>query len=365
MPYTRRQTLGAGLAAALLPASLPPAAKAAEDLQKIRFGIATKAVSPIVINILIPEYLGYYRAEGLTVESFPLGSIIAAYTALVAGRVEFAVEVAESQLELAARGEKIRDIDFFEYTYPFKWAMAVKPGSPYHKLADLKGKRIGVSNLGTSDYPVGKLVLTLIGLDPNKDVSWLAVGEGVPAGVALQRGDIDALFYYDTGFGTIEAAGIPLVYLPLPASVPKVGGIYLATRPDYLRTHRATAVGFARAVAKAQVFIQTNPQAAAYVFTQMFPEAVPKGKSVQEQVKAIMVSVVKRLPLYASYDKSMHQWGTIKPSEWQAELKFAGLEGKIPDLSIFYTNDLIADINNFNAAKVKQEARAFKLPYKT
>ena len=363
MAQTRRKTLAGGLAATMLP-WLGPVAKADAELKKIRFGTATKAVSPINLNTLIPEYLGYYRAEGLTVENIPLGTLSAAYTALTTGRLEFSLDIAASQLELVAKGEKLPDIDFFEFTYPFKWSMAIKPGSPYKSLSDLRGRRIGVSGLGASDYPVGQSVLRLIGMDPAKDVSWLAVGEGVPAGVALQRGDIDGLFYYDTGFGTIEAAGITLAYLPLPAEVPKVGGIYLTSTPEYLRAHRATAVGFARGVAKAQVFIQENPEAASYIFTQMFPEAVPRGKSVEEQVKAIMVPVVKRLPLYSSYDKSIRQWGYIKETEWRDEVKFAGLQDKITDLSVFYTNDLITEINAFDAEKIKQEARGFTLPYK-
>ena len=39
-------------------------------------------------------------------------------------------------------------------------------------------------------------------------MTWIAVGAGVTAGVALQRGVIDALAYFDTGFGQIDAAGI-------------------------------------------------------------------------------------------------------------------------------------------------------------
>src|ERR1039457_2362889 len=107
MSHTRPNTLRAGLAAALVLPWFRAAAKADESLQKIRFGTATKVLSPIIINMLIPEYLGYYRAEGLTVETIPLGSLSAAYTALVSGRLEFSLDIAASQLELVAKGEKL------------------------------------------------------------------------------------------------------------------------------------------------------------------------------------------------------------------------------------------------------------------
>ena len=74
---------------------------------------------------------------------------------------------------------------FYQYTYPYKWDIAVKPGSPIKSYADLKGKKIGVSDFGGTEYPVTKNVLKALGLDPEKDVNWVSVGNGTPAGVAL------------------------------------------------------------------------------------------------------------------------------------------------------------------------------------
>ncbi len=337
---------------------------AAQNIKKIRFAIATKTVSPIIINILIPEYLGYFKEEGLSVETIPLGSNAAVMAGLEAKRIEFGVGVPSFQIPLVAKGEKLPAVNFFEYAYPFKWAIAVKPESGVKSLADLRGKKLGVSSFGQSDFPVGKAVLRLAQLDPEKDVQWLAVGENITAGQALQRGDIDALMYYDTGFGAIEAAGIAMRYLPLPTNVPKVGGLYISTTAETLKENRAMAVGIARATAKTQVFIQTNPEAAAYAFLQMFPEAAPRAMSVEDQVKAIMVPVVKRMPLYSHYDKSITKWGYISASEWNEEVGFLDLGSKIKDTSGFFTNDLIDDINKFDAEKVRQHARSFKLPYK-
>lgn len=366
-PIVRVEYLLAGvlrgglIAAALL--SQPISASHAQQLFKIRSGGGTKAITPLVIDHVIPEYLGWFRQEGITVEAVPLGSDAAMEAALDSGNVEVIDAVPSFQLPMAAKGQPVRAVDFFEYTYPFKWSMAVKPGSPIKSLADLRGKKIGVISLGVSDYPVGRAVMRVAGLDPDKDVSWLAVGEGVTAGIAVERGDVDALYSIDTIFGTIEAAGIGLSYLPLPTNIPRVGGIYLAALPEFIRDHRAQIVGFGRGVAKAQVFIQENPEAAAYIFAKMYPEALPKGKSLEEQVKAIEVPLIKRMKIYHSYDPAA-PWGSIKESEWQDEIKFWGVQDKIKSTANFYTNDLIAEINNFDENAVKAEARNFKLPYK-
>lgn len=358
MQQTRRSFTASVLAAAAC--GLAPAQ--AQELQKLRLGFGTKIVSPMVANILIPEKLGYYRDEGLTLEFIPLGPNPVVLEQIASKRLDFATGVPTVQLPVLAKGDKLPVVNFFEFTYPFKYGLAVTPKSAVASLGDLRGKTIGVSSLGLTDYAVLKQILKRNGLDPDKDVNILAVGEGVPGGQALQRGAVDALFSYDTQFGQVEAVGIPLRYVTLPPNVPKIGGLYLNARPETLRDHRNWAVGIGRAVAKAQVFIRENPRAAAYAFLQMFPEAAPKAASLDQQIKAIMNPIEKRSPFFSSYDEKVTKWGELSAAEFKEEIDFMGLSDKIPDPSVLFTNDLIAEINNFDAEKIRAEARAYKIP---
>src|ERR1700735_5639398 len=135
----------------------------------------------------------------------------------------------------------------------------------------------------------------------------------------LQRGAIDALFDYDTHFGQIEAIGIELRYVKLPDNVPHVGGLYMTARPEMLREHRNWSVGVGRAIAKAQVFIRENPRAAAYAFLQMFPEAAPKASTLDQQLNAIVIPIVKRQKNFSSYDKSVTKWGALGEADFMEE----------------------------------------------
>jgi NitT/TauT family transport system substrate-binding protein len=174
----------------------------------------------------------------------------------------------------------------------------VKPEAGIQKYEDLKGKKIGVSDMGTTDYPVTRTVLQNLGIDPDKDVTWIAVGAGVSAGVALQRGVIDALAYFDTGFGQIDAAGIAMRMLARPANVPLIGGLFISATANFLKDNRKTAIGFARAVNKASEFLLTNPEAGARVFVKMYPETAPRGASDAEAMKSILYAANRRIPLY-------------------------------------------------------------------
>jgi len=102
---------------------------AAQDLQKLKLGFGTKIVSPMIANILIPEYLGYYRREGLTLEFFPLGPNTVVMEQIASKRIDFATGVPTVQLPVVARGETLPTVNFYEFTYPFKYGLATNPDS--------------------------------------------------------------------------------------------------------------------------------------------------------------------------------------------------------------------------------------------
>ena len=80
--------------------------------------------------------------------------------------------------------------------------------SPIQQVGDLKGKKLGVASFGTVEQQVGSYMLKQRGIDPEKDVTWTAVGEGNTGQVALTRGDVDAMIYFYTGFGGWDAANL-------------------------------------------------------------------------------------------------------------------------------------------------------------
>ena len=356
MKLDRREFIASG-AAALAASSLASVAYA-QPIQKIRFAFGFKTVNPIVINILIGEGLGYHKQEGFTLQPLGLSTGANVQIALAKGDVDFSVGIPSFQLPLFARNELPDMVNFYEYTYPYKWDVAVKPGSPIQKYEDLRGKKIGVSDLGVSDYPVTRAVLGKLGINPDTDVSWLAVGTGVSAGAALDRGNIDALAHFDTGFGLIEGAGIKLRILPRPPEVPLIGGLFLTAMSDYLKNNRKLAVGLGRSVAKSSEFILANPAAGAKVFLDMFPETAPRGATTEKAIEAILYSVNRRKALYRPpYPNT--KMGYIRPEELLLEAQFQNLD--IKDVSKLYTNDLIDEINAFDREAIIAEAKAFKV----
>jgi NitT/TauT family transport system substrate-binding protein len=329
-------------------------------LTKATFAFATKTINPLAMNIVIGQELGYYREEGLDMEFKAITSHAALTEGIKNGSLQFAVGSPTFLLPLVAKGEAFPAIQFYEYTYPFKWDWAVKPDSAIKEVADLKGKKLGVASFGTIEQQIGSIMLRQRGINPETDVSWTAVGEGTTGHVALMRGDIDAMIYFDTGYGGWDAAGLQYRLLPRPPDVPQVGGFFIEATPELLKSQRAMAVGFGRGIAKGTIFALENPEAGSKVFLKMFPESRVASKSDEENIQAIKTAVARRMPLWRCPDPSITKLGFIREQEWRDEVAFAGLTDKIADVQQFYTNDLIDEINSFDVEAVKRQARDYR-----
>jgi NitT/TauT family transport system substrate-binding protein len=353
---TRRQMLALGGNVAALMAVNASRGLAAEPT-KLSLGVGLKALNASVINCVIGEVLGYNAQEGFSLDVRALGTNSNVQVATDRGTINIGIGVPSTVLPILAKGEWQGARMFYQYTYPYKWDIAVAPGSPLKSYADLKGRKVGVSDFGATEYPVTRNVVKALGLDPDKDVNWISVGNGTPAGVALQRGVIDALAYFDTGFGQIEAAGIELAYLPRPATIPMVGGQFLMAMPAVFEKNRELLVGVGRSVCKASRFLLQNPAAGAMAFLKMYPETAPRGSSEEQAVKTILQSISRRIKLYAP-PYANTKMGTIHEQEFRTEAEMNGLA--IGDYKAAYTNELIDKINDFDLAKVQAEAMAYK-----
>ncbi|CAN7225174.1 ABC transporter substrate-binding protein [Bosea sp. LjRoot9] len=351
----RRQWLQASsvFAAAL---ALGPRSSFAQATRTVKVGVGLKSLNSSVINLLIGEALGYNAEEGFKVQGLALGGNANVQVATDKGDVDVGIGVPSYALPILARNEWGNSQWFYQYTYPYKWDIAVKPGSTAKAYTDLKGKNIGVSDFGGTEYPVTRNVLKSLGVDPDKDVKWTAVGAGVPAGVALQRGAIDALAYYDTGFGIIDGAGIPLDLLPRPSNLPMIGGQFLMGLRQRIQAERDLFIGFGRSTAKASRFILENPSAGAKAFLKLYPETAPRGSSEEQAVKSVLEAISRRIKLYEP-PYAGAKMGSIRVDEFVTEAKMN--DWTIADFTKIYTNDLIDKINDFDVEKIKAQARSF------
>jgi len=109
-------------------------------------------------------------------------------TALMSGELDV-VANAGSAMRVASPGAPVKAIffPFYKSTFVFVSAPEIK------KVADLKGKIVGVSAAGNNTEIAATMVLQQNGVNPDRDVTFLAVGGGDTSVASLQAGLLQAM----------------------------------------------------------------------------------------------------------------------------------------------------------------------------
>lgn len=128
--------------------------------------------------------------SGLEVDFFAVTDRAAAAAALDAERVDLVFTGPAEYVVMAARTDAvpvvaIRRPDYHSCIY-------ARAGSGIEKLSDLAGRKVGMSDIGSTSGHLGPSQLLLdAGLDPQEDVEVLTLGDAVHE--ALRRDDVDAV----------------------------------------------------------------------------------------------------------------------------------------------------------------------------
>jgi len=231
-----------------------PVQGSAQDrpLKKIYWGVST--LSP---NLWIPwlaKDAKIFEKNGLDVEPVLLRGSGQTSQAMVAGSL-FASSVALPAVMLA----DLNGADLVNVAHGIAAQasrLMVKP--EIRKIEDLKGKKIGISSLGSAGDLLFGYVLRKYGIDTTREVFWLAVGNTAERLQALYSGSVDAAdltFPADAqaerkGFRVLLDAKKEIVY-PTASVV---------TRRKTIREERDTVTRFVRSYVEGIAFLKQNKE---------------------------------------------------------------------------------------------------------
>jgi len=200
----RRFTAGAALAAATLAA---PALRAQNRLEKTRVAIAVGGkASFYYLPLTLAEQLGYFKAEGLEVEISDFSGGARALQAVVGGSADVVSGAYEHTINLQNKGQLFQSFVLQGRAPQIALGVSTKTMPHYKSVADLRGKKIGVTAPGSSTNMMANLVLSRAGLKAG-DVSFIGVGTSAGALAALRSGQIDAMSNIDPVMTMLEQKG--------------------------------------------------------------------------------------------------------------------------------------------------------------
>ncbi len=197
-------TTGAVLAAATLAA---PALHAQNKLEKSKVAIAVGGkASFYYLPLTIAEQLGYFKAEGLEVEISDFAGGARALQAVVGGSADVVSGAYEHTINLQNKGQMFQAFVLQGRAPQIALGVSAKTMAHYKTVADLKGKKIGVTAPGSSTNMMANLVLSRAGIKA-ADVSFIGVGTSAGALSALRSGQIDAICNIDPVMTMLEQKG--------------------------------------------------------------------------------------------------------------------------------------------------------------
>jgi len=202
IPWTRRRFAFA--TAAVVAA---PALRAQGKVEKSKISIAVGGKAGFYyLPLTIAEQLGYFKNEGLDIEISDFAGGSRALQAVVGGSADVVSGAYEHTINLQSKNQLFQSFVLQGRAPQIAIGVSTKAMPGYRGVADLRGKKIGVSAPGSSTNMVANLVLSRAGVKA-ADVSYIGVGTSAGALAALRSGQIDAMSNIDPVMTMLEQKG--------------------------------------------------------------------------------------------------------------------------------------------------------------
>ena len=193
----------AATAAAL---ALPTLARS-QSLEKAKVTIAVGGKNLLYyLPLTIAEQRGYFKAEGLDVTIVDFAGGARALQAVVGGSADVVSGAFEHTVNMQHKGQRMRAFVLQGRAPQIVLGVNPKTMAGYKAIADLKGKKIGVTAPGSSTNVVVNFILAKAGLKPS-DVSIIGVGAAQGAVAAMRAGQIDAISNLDPVITLLQRSG--------------------------------------------------------------------------------------------------------------------------------------------------------------
>jgi NitT/TauT family transport system substrate-binding protein len=202
------KALGSMASLAAVPAiGLTGASARAQALEKTKVSIAVGGkASFYYLPLSIAEFKGFYKAEGLDVEISDFAGGSRALAAVVGGSADVVSGAYEHTINLQQKGQMFQAFVLQGRAPQMAIGVSSKTMAGYKSVADLKGKKIGVSAPGSSTNMMASYMLANAGLKAS-DVSFVGVGTGAGAVTALRSGQIDAISNVEPVMTMLQQSG--------------------------------------------------------------------------------------------------------------------------------------------------------------
>ena len=314
--------------------------KASSGAEKVQFLLAAEGNT--AYYAYVAQENGYFEDEGLDIELvFGKGGT---YVVQQVGAETVDIGMTAVSTLFPAWDKDIDIQVVYQLNVKNLFDFMVPAESDITDINQLKGKIIGVTDLGGGEVPMVRSILSNAGLDPDQDVTLRAIGSDASAILtAFDKGEIDAfsggahdlVALYASGFKSKSL--IPEEYKSLPSSAIVANGKIIKEDPELVEK-------LTRALARAVDFSIKEPDETFEIMKRVVPE-----QNQDEEVGRLFLDTFIDLSTPADSEKG---YGYIYKDGWETLLQ-QFKEGDNPvvkndiDLDKYLNTDFIESANDF------------------
>jgi NitT/TauT family transport system substrate-binding protein len=339
---SNRRLITVGLGVFLLGALGLNGSVLAQTLEKQKVSIAVGGKNLLYyLPLTIAEQMGYFKEEGLQVEISDFAGGAKALQALVGGSADVVSGAYEHTINMQGKGQIVTVFVLQARAPQIVFGVSTKTMPNYKSIADLKGKKIGVTAPGSSTNMMANFVLAKGGLKPT-DVSYIGVGTAAGALSALRSGQIDAISNLDPVITMLQQKHEIKILADartLKDTVDVFGGpmpaASLYTSEAFLKKYPNTSQALANAMVRALKWIQ---KASPSDIVKVVPESFQLGD------RALYMEAFQNMREAISLDGMIPEAGPATALR-ALQAYEPELAGKNIDLSKTFTNELVKRAN--------------------
>jgi NitT/TauT family transport system substrate-binding protein len=328
--WTRRKAIGFLAATSLGGVSLPAAA---QNLEKLKVAIGASGL--YFMTHFIAEGGGFFKGEGLELDTIDVTTGPRQVAAVMGGSVDMAPLGLQLVIQATSRGGNIVAISAGYNILPMALVLSnqavakvgiTKGMSTDEKIKRIKGLRIGITGPGSGTDDMIRTLATLRGVDPDKDIKILPLGNGDSMLAALQQNLADGFVFTSPFPETVVARKMgQIVAEPLIGEVPEakdVPYIIMSTSRPTLEAKRPLLTKAVRAWTKAMKFAHEKPDEARKITRQYF-------KSMDEVVfNAAFDKYIKGMPTHPVIPEE----NVKRVADWMTLSKKTKISANYPDI---------------------------------
>jgi NitT/TauT family transport system substrate-binding protein len=227
-------------------------ASPANAQQKVRLNWG--AISGVMSAIWVAQEEGLFKKHGLDVELIHIASTSRAIQSMLSGEIHYTTADALNSIQAVGAGADV--VMFCEGVNRFVFSIMARP--EIKRLADLKGKKIGITRIGSSTHTAVQFAVNKAGLAAN-DYSLLQLGEVPNILTTLLAGQIDAGALSPPTNSRAKKAGL-FELLNLGTDGPEYPSTVIASTKAYVKANPENTRRMVRSLAEGLAIFKNNRQ---------------------------------------------------------------------------------------------------------